>query len=101
MSKRKWTDVSKYGEIIAEMRMAGSTRQEIADTLGLEKIQIKNWINQQNRTQRKLTNGIVPKAKGRPRKYPITKAGAYEKEIARLQMENKLLRDFLQSTERK
>ena len=101
MGKRKWTDVSKYSEIITEMRNAGSTRQEIADALGLEKFQIKNWINQQNRTQRKLSNGIVPKAKGRPRKYPITKESAYEKEIARLQMENKLLRDFLQFTERK
>ena len=101
MEKRKWTDVSKYSEIISEMRSAGHTRQEIADLLGLEKFQIKNWINQQNRTQRKLSNGIVPRAKGRPRKNPITKAAAYEKEIARLQMENKLLRDFLQSTERK
>ena len=100
MNKRKWTDISKYSEIIAEMRNSGSTRQEIADALGLEKIQIKNWINQQNRTQRKLSNGIVPKAKGRPRKYPIAKESAYEKEIARLQMENKLLRDFLQSIER-
>lgn len=101
MSKRKWTDVSKYSEVIAEMRNAGCTRQEIADALGLEKFQIKNWINQQNRRQIKLSNGIVPKTKGRPRKYPITKASAYEKEIARLQMENKLLRDFLQFTERK
>ena len=101
MNKRKWTDMSKYGEIIVQMRNAGRTRQEIADALGLEKFQIKNWINQQNRTQRKLANGIVPKTKGRPRKYPITKVSACEKEIARLQMENKLMRDFLQSTERK
>ena len=100
MSKRKWTNISEHSEIIAQMRNAGYTRQEIADALGLEKFQIKNWINQQNRAQRKLTGGIVPKPKGRPRKYPITKVSAYEKEIARLQMENKLLRDFLQFTER-
>ena len=34
MGKRKWTDISKYSEIITEMRNAGSTRQEIADALG-------------------------------------------------------------------
>lgn len=100
MEKRKWTDVSKYGEVIEQLRHEGKTRQEIADTLGLEKVQIKNWINRHNRAQEKASKGILPKAKGRPRKYPITKAEAYEREIARLQMENKLLRDFLQSTER-
>ena len=100
MSKRKWTDVSRYSEIIAQMRQAGCTRQEIADALGLKKFQIKNWINQQNRGQKRIANGIPPKAKGRPRKYPLTTVEAYEKEIACLQMENKLLRDFLQSTER-
>ena len=100
MSKRKWTDVSRYGQIITEMRQAGYTRQEIADALGLEKFQIKNWINQQNRAKRKVAGGVLPKPKGRPRKYPLTTTAAYEKEIAHLRMENKLLRDFLQFTER-
>ena len=101
MSKRKWTDVSRYSQLISEMREAGCTRQEIADALGLEKYQIKNWINQQNRAKRELANGTLPKPKGRPRKYPLTTTAAYEKEIAQLRMENKLMRDFLQFTERK
>lgn len=53
MEKRKWTDVSKYSELIEQLRREGKTRQEIADALGLEKVQIKNWINRHNRAQRK------------------------------------------------
>ncbi|WP_242962227.1 imidazolonepropionase, partial [Faecalibacterium sp. An192] len=79
------------------------TRQEIANQLGLSKVQIKNWINRYNRKQTKLEAGIFPKPKGRPRKGgepgDIIAEQAYE--IRRLKMENELLRDFLQSTERK
>ena len=100
MEKRKWTDVSKHSEVIEQMRREGKTRQEIAYTLGLEKMQIKNWINRHNRNQQKAEKGIIPKAKGRPRKKPLTRIETYEREISQLQMENKLLRDFLRSTER-
>ncbi len=100
MTKRSWTDISKYSDVIAQMREAGCTRQEIADALGLKKFQIKNWVNQQNRAKQRIANGMPPRPKGRPRKHPLTTTEAYEKEIARLQMENKLLRDFLRSTER-
>ena len=68
MEKRKWTDVSKYSEVIEQMRREEKSRQEIADTPGLEKIQIKNWIHRHNRAQEKANKGILPKAKGRPRK---------------------------------
>lgn len=76
------------------------TRQEIADELGLTKEQIKKWITRYNHRQSKLTLGIVPKKKGRPRKRPLNSTEEYEREISRLQMENKLLWDFLQSMER-
>lgn len=45
MSKRTWTDVAVYESEIIRLREAGLTRQEIADELGLTKMQIKNWIN--------------------------------------------------------
>ena len=77
------------------------TRQEIADDLGLTKDQIKSWVTRYNRRNKKIVEGIVLKPKGRPRKYPLDSKEAYEREIIRLRMENKLLRDFLQSTERK
>ena len=85
---------------ILQMREAGLSRRMIADELGLELRQIENWINRRNRTRAKLSLGIVPKRKGRPRKRPLSTTEEYEQEIARLQMENKLLRDFLQLTER-
>ena len=100
MGKRKWTNMQVLEPQILEMREAGLSRRMIADELGLELRQIENWINRRNRARAKLSLGIVPKRKGRPRKGPLSTAKEYEQEIARLQMENKLLRDFLQLTER-
>mgnify|MGYP003297018368 CR=1 FL=1 len=100
MGKRKWTNIQVLEPQILAMREAGMSRRMIADELGLELRQIENWINRRNRSKVKLSLGIVPKRKGRPRKYPLSTKAQYEQEIARLQMENKLLRDFLQSTER-
>ena len=91
MSKRKYTKMDKYAAVIATMREEGRTRQEIADTLGLEYDQVASWIKRNNRKKRNLAQGIIPKPKGRPRK---------QSEIEQLRMENKLLRDFLQFTER-
>ena len=48
-----------------------------------------------------MKQGVLRRPKGRPRTRPMTKEEEYQREIARLEMENKLLRDFLQSTERK
>ena len=95
MCKRKWTDIAKHEEQITKMRELGYTKREIAENLGLEKSQIKNWIARDNRRKRKAANGEILKRKGRPAKESV------EAELARLRMENKLLRDFLQLTERK
>ena len=101
MSKRKFTHIEKFESEILRMREEGQTRREIAEHLGLTKEQIKGWINRYNRKQRKLAAGIPPKPKGRPRQRPLSGEEEYKKEIARLQMENQLLRDFLRFTERK
>ena len=101
MGKRKYTHVKELESIIISLRESGLTRQEIADELGLTKIQIKSWINRYNRRNEQIKQGNIAKPKGRPRKYPLSSNEAYEIEISRLRMENKLLRDFLQSTERK
>ena len=101
MGKRTYTHIKELENIIISMREAGMTRQEIADDLGLTKEQIKSWVTRYNHRNKKIVEGIVLKPKGRPRKYPLDSKSEYEHEIARLRMENKLLRDFLQSTERK
>ena len=103
MSRRKYTHIQALEQEILRMRQGGATRQEIADRFGLSKSQIKNWINRYNHKQAKMEAGITPRPKGRPRKgatpRDIVAEQAYE--IQRLRMENKLLRDFLRSTERK
>ena len=61
MSKRKWTNMQAMEAEIIAMRQAGKTRQEIADRLGLEKKQIKNWVNRYNREQASLATWTPPK----------------------------------------
>ena len=103
---RKYTKIKELEPQILELRAAGKSRSEIAQTLGLENVQIKNWINRYNKEQARKEAGILPKKKGRPRKNAeptspeeIIKKQAYE--IKHLKMKNELLRDFLQSVGRK
>ena len=100
MSKRKWTNMELYEPEIIRLREAGLTRQQIADELLLEKVQIKNWINRYNKRQ-SIISERTSKPKGRPRKDRKPTKQNIESELNRLRMENKLLRDFLRSTERK
>lgn len=101
MSKRKWTNIKAIEAEIIEMRVAGKTRQEIADHFGLEKKQIKDWVNRYNREQARLAAGLAAKRRGRPPKGMPENIDEYKFENERLKMENKLLRDFLQFTGRK
>ena len=101
MSKRKYTHIKGIEMQIVSMREAGMTRQEIANELGLEKEQIKNWIARYNRRGRDFLQECEHKSKGRPRKDGQPPKQDIQKEVERLRMENKLLRDFLQSAERK
>ena len=83
---------------INEMLAMGMTQQEVADELGLTGYRPVHELLKRER--RKKIPG-VPRPKGRPRTRQLTTKEDYEREIAKLQKENKLLRDFLQSTERK
>lgn len=101
MSKRKWTNIQEKEPLIIALRAAGMTRQEIADELGLTKQQIKWWVSRYNKRQTALRYPQAePKPKGRPRKDGQPPKQNIETEVKRLRMENKLLRDFLQSMER-
>ena len=87
----------KYGHIktqeekIIAMRKEGKSRQEIANELGMSKIQIKNWVNRYNKRGADKEASIP---KGRGRKAAVT-LQEYKYENKRLKMENELLRDFL------
>ena len=100
MSKRKYTHMQGLTSTILSMRNNGYTNQEVADCLGLDKEQIKNCIKRHNRKERMLASGYSTKPKGRPRKDGQPPRQDPQKELERLRMENKLLRDFLQSMER-
>lgn len=104
MEKKNYTHVQMLLPEIEAMMAEGKTQREVAEYFGFkDKYVVKRLLNRQREKRRKLEAGIVPRPKGRPRKDAAPRDVATEQayEIARLQMENKLLRDFLQFAERK
>lgn len=104
MEKRNYTHVQMLLPEIEAMIAEGKTQREVAEYFGFkDKYVVKRLLKRQCEKRRKLEAGIVPRPKGRPRKDAAPRDVATEQayEIARLQMENKLLRDFLQFAERK
>ena len=102
MSKRKYTNLKVLLPEIKEMIAEGKSHREIEDHFGLTgERPIHHLLTQENRREKKMAAGIIPKPKGRPRKDGRPSKEDLQKEVERLRMENKLLRDFLQSTERK
>lgn len=114
---RDYRHISQYAKEIYELREKGLNLNEIGKQLGFTHEQVRNFIHRENRKQRKLAAGIVIKPKGRPRKNGISlppsvqqlskftqlqyEIASKERHIKQLEMENKLLRDFLSLAERK
>ena len=104
MEKRNYTHVQVLLQEIKAMLAEGKTQQEVADHYGFKNKQVvKRLLERERRKERKLEAGILPRPKGRPREDAAPRNIVVEQayEIRRLQMENKLLRDFLRSTGRK
>lgn len=104
MENPNYTHVQMLLPEIEAMIAEGKTQREVAEYFGFkDKYVVKRLLNRQREKRRKLEAGIVPRPKGRPRKDAAPRDVATEQayEIARLQMVNKLLRDFLQFAERK
>ncbi len=104
MEKRNYTHVQMLLPEIEAMMAEGKTQREVAEYFGFkDKYVVKRLLDRQREKRRKLEAGIVPRPKGRPRKDAASRDVATEQayEIARLRVENKLLRDFLQFAERK
>ena len=101
MAKRKYTNLKALLPEIKEMISEGKSQREIEEHFGLTgERPIHHLLKQEHRREKKLAAGFIPKPKGRPRKDEETQKQDVQKELERLRMENKLLRDFLQSTER-
>ena len=104
MEKRNYTHIQALLPEINALRAEGKTQREIAEHFGFrDKQVVKELLKRERRKERKLEAGILPRPKGRPRKdtFPRDIVAEQAYEIQRLRMENKLLRDFLQSTGRK
>ena len=114
---REYRHIKQYEKEILELRKSGLTYREIGEQLGFDKARIKEFFKRYHLQQRKLSEGIVIKPKGRPRKdgtclppsvQQLSKLtqlqyelSAKERHIKQLEMENELMRDFLSLTERK
>ena len=92
---RKYTKVEGLTEIIRERKANGETNREIAESYGLDKCQVKQLIARQNRKERRIASGYIPRPKGRPRKEPASEEAKRNTEVAQLRMQVELLRNFL------
>lgn len=94
MSKSRYTHVQELLPAIHKMIEAGKTQREIAEHYGFkDKAVVKEALKRERRKER-----TIPKQRGRK---PAKTLAEYKYENQRLRMENELLRDFLQSIERK
>ena len=92
---RKYQHVQHLLKEVKEMLGQGMTQKEVAQALGLTGKRPEHHLL--HRERKKELQG-VPKPRGRK---PAKTLAEYKYENKRLKMENELLRDFLQSAERK
>ena len=81
---------------VRERVASGESQTQLSKELGISRYSIQSWCGL--RAETKLRQ-IAPMPKGSPKKQKTIED--YEKENKRLKMEVALMRDFLQSTERK
>ena len=102
MTKRKYTKLQVLLPEIKIMLANGMSHREIEEYFGLSgERPVHHLLKQEHRREKKLAAGLAVKPKGRPSKDGKAPKQDIQKELERLRMENKLLRDFLQSVERK
>jgi len=92
---RKYTKIEGLTEMIRQRKANGETNREIAESYGLTKYQVKQLMARQNRKERKIAAGYIPRPKGRPRKEPASEEAKRNNEIVQLRMQVELLRNFL------
>jgi len=95
MTKRNYTHVQSLLPAIQKMVESGMTQREIAEHYGFKD---KEVVRELLKRARRKQQQAIPKQRARK---PAKTLAEYKYENKRLQMENELLRDFLQSTERK
>ena len=104
MKKRNYTHVQALLPEIKTMLAEGKTQREVAEYYGFQDKQVvKRLLEREWRKERRLEAGSLPRPKGRPRKDAAPRAIVAEQayKIQRLRLEDNLLRNFLQFTERR
>ena len=101
MSKRGYTHIKELVPEIKVMVAEGKTQREIAEYYGFKDSEVvREALKRDRRKEKKIAAGTHTKPKGRPRKDGQPPKQDIQKELERLRMENKLLRDFPQFMER-
>lgn len=99
MSGKKGMKNTRYSEDmkqeIKQMIAAGQTQQQIAEHFGLKDRFVVHQIMKRER-KKERESIIIPAHMGRPRQYPPATVKALQAENKRLQMENELMRSFLE-----
>jgi hypothetical protein len=83
---------------VMKLRAKGYTLTMIGTELGYTKKQIKNLLYRQRKSESETI--FLSRKRGRPRKRPFSTEDEYRKRIRQLEMENDLLRAFLQEAGR-
>lgn len=91
---RKYQHTKELLPQIKEMLAKGMTQKQVEDALGLSGYRP---VHELLKRERKKEAQGIPKSRGRK---PAKTLAEYKYENKRLRMENELLRDFLQFTER-
>lgn len=94
MKRGKDLSLQRKEEIITLNRTGKLSPKRIAERLSMSVNTVKAVIRKANKMD---SDGGRPSLRGRP----MTETASIEVRIKRLEMENRLLRDFLQSTGRK
>lgn len=100
MEKRKYTHIKEMLPKVLELEEEGYSHQMVAKELGYTREQIKELMKRYRAKQRNRITAI-PAKQGRPRTRPPVTEPEYQKRIKQLEMENELLRSFLQAVGRK
>ena len=95
MGKQYWKEILPRA---LELKEHGYTHRMIGDELGYTREQIKELVKRYHTQQRHPIQTL--RKRGRPRKKPISTEKEYQQRIKQLEMENDLLRSFLQAAGR-
>lgn len=71
---RKYTKVEGLTGVIRARKVSGETNRAIGKSYGLSLKQVKGLISRQNRKERMVAAGYVPRPKGWPRKEAASKS---------------------------